>query len=153
MRIIALAAILAAGPLAAQQRPDRVRGDTAEELKQIEREIGAANIRRDKAYFDRIEADEFLFTGSNGGITTKAEDLAGLDEPASSTLDSYVVDDMTVKVYGATAVVWGRSTVAGHSGSGTPFRIQSRFTDTFVVRDGRWQLVAGHSSRIPAPRP
>jgi hypothetical protein len=29
---------------------------------------------------------------------------------------------------------------------------QSRFTDVFVRRAGRWQIVAGHSSRIPAPR-
>jgi hypothetical protein len=32
---------------------------------------------------------------------------------------------------------------------------RSRFTDVFVWRDRRWQLVAGHSSRIPdavAPR-
>jgi len=25
---------------------------------------------------------------------------------------------------------------------------RSRFTDVFVRRDGRWQIVAGHSSRI-----
>jgi preprotein translocase subunit Sec63 len=25
---------------------------------------------------------------------------------------------------------------------------QTRFTDVFVWRDGRWQIVAGHSSRI-----
>ena len=28
----------------------------------LEHDIGAANIKRDKAFFERIEADEFIFS-------------------------------------------------------------------------------------------
>src|SRR4029078_11203253 len=80
-------------------------------LMQLERDIGQANIKRDKAFFERVEADEFVFTDSGGGITTKAEDVASLDKPAGEfKLASYVVDEMKVRVYGNTGVVTGRTT-------------------------------------------
>ena len=125
---------------------------TEAELMQLERDIGAANIRRDKAFFERVEAEEFIFTDSGGGITTKAEDVASLDKPAGEfKLVSYDVDEMKVFVYGKTAVVMGRVTTVSR-GKDREVTNKSRFTDVFVRRDGRWQLVAGHSSRIREPQ-
>ena len=122
------------------------------ELMQLERDIGAANVRRDKAFFERIEADEFIFTDSAGGLTTKAEDVASLDKPAGEfKLVSYEPDDMKVRVYGNTAVVTGRTLTMLQS-KDREVTNRSRFTDVFVKRDGRWQLVAGHSSRIREPQ-
>jgi len=119
---------------------------------QLERDIGDANVRRDKAFFERIEADEFVFTDSGGGITTKAEDVASLDKPAGEfKLVSYLVDEMKVHVYGKTAVVTGRTTTTLR-GKDREVVNHSRFTDVFVKRDGRWQIVAGHSSRIREPQ-
>lgn len=121
-------------------------------LMQIERDIGQANIRRDKKFFENIEADEFIFTDSGGGITTKAEDVASLDKtPGDLRLISYEVDEMKVSVYGATAVVTGRTTTVS-KGKDREVTSRSRFTDVFVKRNGRWQLVAGHSSRIREPQ-
>jgi hypothetical protein len=45
--------------------------------------------------------------------------------------------------------VTARVTISGKNKEGKPFTRQSRFTDVFVWRDGRWQIVAGHSSSIP----
>lgn len=119
---------------------------------QLERDIGQANIKRDKAFFERIEAEEFIFTDSGGGITTKAEDVASLDKPAGEfKLVSYDVDDMKVSVYGKTAVVTGETTTVSR-GKDREIISKSRFTDVFVKRGGRWQIVAGHSSRIPEPQ-
>jgi hypothetical protein len=124
---------------------------TETELMQLERDIGGANVRRDKAFFERIEADEFIFTDSAGGLTTKAEDVASLDKPAGEfKLVSYDVDDMKVRVYGNTAVVTGRTTTKLQSKDREVIN-RSRFTDVFVKRRGRWQLVAGHSSRLREP--
>src|SRR6478609_5478728 len=78
----------------AKNKPNKIEA----ELMQLERDIGDANIRRDKAFFERVEAEEFIFTDSGGGITTKAEDVAGLDKPAGDfKLVSYTVDDMKVR--------------------------------------------------------
>jgi hypothetical protein len=139
--VFALASCFA---VAGQTKPDKVEA----ELIQLERDIGQANIRRDKAFFERVEADEFIFTDSGGGITTKAEDVASLDRPAGDfSLVTYEVDDVKVKVYGKTAVVTGRTTTVS-KGKDREITNKSRFIDVFVRRERRWQLVAGHSSRI-----
>jgi len=138
--------------VAAQRPPSKEEGKVAAELMQLELDIGQANIRRDKAFFERVEADEFIFTDSSGGITTKAQDVASLDNsPGEFSLVSYVADEMKVNVYGDTAVVTGRVTTVS-KGKDREITNRSRFTDVFVKRNGRWQIVAGHSSRIRDPQ-
>lgn len=126
---------------------------TKQILMQLERDIGKANIERDYAFFDRVEADEFIFTGADGSLLNKQEDLKGLKEPANPdvTLLAYDVDEMNVLLYEKTAVVTGHVTTKRRY-KGAESSSQSRFTDVFVWRDGRWQIVAGHSSRVPKPR-
>ena len=56
--------------------------------------------------------------------------------------------DMKARLYGDnTAVVLGKTRVKGMS-EDKPFDRVVQFTDTLVKRDGRWQLAAGHVSRI-----
>jgi hypothetical protein len=149
--LASLAASLAHGQTGGKKpgKEERAR----QELMQLERDIGRANVERDAAFFERVEADEFIFTDSGGGITLKQEDVASVKAPANpdSKLLSYEVDDMKVMLYDDAAVVTGRVTQKGVS-KGQEWTGQSRFTDVFVWRDKRWQIVAGHSSRIPAPR-
>jgi hypothetical protein len=155
--LILLALASACAPLASAQTAAKKSGKreerAARELMQLERDIGRANVERDAAFFERVEADEFIFTDSAGGITLKKEDVASVRAPANpdSKLLSYEVDDMKVSLYDDAAVVTGRVTQRGVF-KGQEWTGQSRFTDVFVWRDKRWQIVAGHSSRIPAPR-
>jgi hypothetical protein len=80
--LFALALVIAGSiDLTAQKVPTSKQSKIVSELKQIEIDIGQANIRRDKAFFQRVEADEFVFIDSAGGVTTKAEDVASLDQP------------------------------------------------------------------------
>jgi ketosteroid isomerase-like protein len=147
-----LLALVALATVGSGQATDKKPGkdeQARQTLMQIERDIGKANVSRDYAFFDRVEADEFIFTDSSGGVTTKKEDLESVKGPANpnSKLLSYEVDDMKVMLYGKMAVVTGRSTLKG-TNKDVAWTSQSRFTDVFVWRDNRWQLVAGHSSRI-----
>ena len=125
---------------------------TRQALMQLERDIGKANIESDYAFFDRVEAEEFIFTDAGGGVTTKKQDLEGLKQPPNPDvkLIAYDVDEMSVRLYDKTAVVTGRVTTK-RLVKGQPITSQSRFTDVFVWREARWQLVAGHSSRIRTP--
>ena len=147
------ACVVAAGQQPAKKSQQQLKIE--QELMQLERDIGEANVRRDKAFFARVEADEFLFTDAGGGLTTKQEDVASLDQPPGEfRLVSYVPDEMKVYLYGQTAVVFGRvTTKARSSKDGREVTNQTRFTDVFVRRAGRWQIVAGHSSRIRQPPP
>jgi ketosteroid isomerase-like protein len=157
-RLIVMAALVSIAALTVTGQATSKKGSSKEEraredLIQLERDIGKANVNRDHAFFERVEADEFIFTDSGGGITTKREDVESVKGPANpdSKLLSYEVDDLKVMLYDKTAVVTGRSTLKGVN-KGQEWTSQSRFTDVFVWRDGRWQIVAGHSSRIRTPQ-
>src|SRR5882762_11947753 len=95
---------------------------------QLERDIGKANIASDYAFFERVEADEFIFTDAGGSVTTKKQDLEGLKQPANPDvkLIAYDVDEMNVMLYDKTAVVTGRVTTK-RMVKGAPVIVQSRF--------------------------
>jgi ketosteroid isomerase-like protein len=152
MKTLLLALLLVfAGNLLAQVRssPPGTPGEIKNDLLRIEREIGRANLDCDYKYFDRVEADDFIFTDAAGGVTNKKQDMAG-EKECHKTDGTYDVDEAEVRLYGNTAVVTGRVTTTRKKEDKAVVR-HSRFTDVFVWRDGRWQLVAGHSSRIPEP--
>jgi hypothetical protein len=118
---------------------------TRRDLIEIEQNIGKANLNCDYKYFALIEAPEFVFTGPDGSVTTRDQDLAGEASCKKST-SKYEVDEANVWLDGHVAVVTGRVTIRKADPNASVSR--SRFTDVFVHRDHRWQLVAGHSSHI-----
>lgn len=144
------ALLMVAGLLVPQTAPTNPE-QTKQELIAIEKRIGDANLNCDYNYFRQIEAEEFIFTDANGGTSTKEQDLAS-EKDCKKSDATYTVDDTKVSLYGDTAVVTGRVTIGRKDKDGNPVTRQSRFTDVFVRRDSRWQLVAGHSSRIPAEK-
>ena len=128
---------------------DRTKNDQArKDLLEIERQIGRANFDCDYKYFAQIEADDFFFTGPNGDTETKEQDLAG-EKDCHKFGGTYDLDETRISLYGNTAVFTARVTISGKNKEGKDFTRRSRFTDVFVWRDGRWQIVAGHSSKIP----
>jgi len=114
----------------------------------LEQRVGDANFNCDYRFFAAIEAPEFIFTDSRGGITTRAEDLAG--EPSCRRMNgTYVLDDIRVQHHGPVAVFNARATTTVRRDSGDSTVSRTRFTDVLVWRDSSWVMVSGHSSRIP----
>jgi hypothetical protein len=148
--LLAIALLVCAGNLFAQGHPTPpgTPGEIKNDLIQIEREIGRANLECDYRYFDKVEAEDFIFTDAAGGVSDKKQDMAG-EKDCHKTDGTYDVDETEVRLYGNTAVVTGRVTTSHKNKEEKVIVRHSRFTDVFVWRDGRWQLVAGHSSRIP----
>ncbi len=122
-----------------------------EELIAIERRIADANLNCDYKYFSKIEGKDFFFTDANGGTTNRQQDLAH-EKNCRKSDATYTVDDPRVALYGDAAVVTGRITIQKRTKDGNLMNSQSRFTDVFLWRDHRWQLVAGHASHIPAEK-
>jgi Ketosteroid isomerase homolog len=67
-------------------------------------------------------------------------------------IESSTNEDMKVQVHGDTAVVTYRSTDKGNY-KGNDLSGQYRWTDVFVKRNGRWQIVAGQGTRIMQQQP
>ena len=59
-------------------------------------------------------------------------------------------EDVEARAYGDTVVLIGRVVAEYTRGDETMVQ-ESRYTDTYVKRDGRWQVVASHLSNAPDP--
>lgn len=118
-------------------------------LLQLERDWEQANAKNDTAALERILAPEFVSTDSDGRLMTRADGLARRKAGAVK-FTAFTQDDYKVHVAGDTAIVTGRSTIKGIR-DGKDWTGQERWTDVFVRRNGRWQAVASHSSRIATP--
>jgi hypothetical protein len=147
---LVVALLMLSGSLSAQKQstPTGTPGQIKEELIRIEHEIGRANLECDFRYFERIEAEEFIFTDASGNVSNKRQDLAG-EKDCRKSEATYDIDETDVRLYPLSAVVTGRVTITRKDKEGKAITRKSRFSDVFVWRDATWQLVAGHSSRIP----
>src|SRR5262245_45992177 len=123
-------------------------GNSEQTLLQLERDWEQTNTTNDAASLERIMAPEFVSTDPNGRLTTRAEVLARR-KSGQVKFTAFTQDDYKVQIIGDTAIVTGRSAAQG-SRDGKDASGRERFTDVFVRRDGRWQAVASHSSRIAA---
>jgi hypothetical protein len=112
------------------------------ELEEIQRQLGRAWLAGDCATIDRIYGQEWSVTHIHGNVLSRADVMKMCTAP-ERRMDSLSADDISVRLYGDTAVVTGR-TIA-KVGEAT---IRLRFTDVFVRRDGRWQAVASHATSL-----
>jgi ketosteroid isomerase-like protein len=122
--------------------------DEANTVLQAERGLATAYLNSDADGIAQGVMDDYTLTNSMGKITTRADDIdeARKNDPKYEIFENY---DMKVRVHGDTAVVIGKTHTKGVS-SGKPFDFQFQFTDTLVKDGGRWRLLAGHVSKLPA---
>jgi ketosteroid isomerase-like protein len=117
------------------------------DVLQFERDACKAFLDADPAALERVLIPDFTLTLSNGDVNTRADEI---NELRSGKVHYEVFEnyDMLARLYGDnTAVVLGKTRVKG-TADGKPFDRVVQFTDTLVKRDGRWQLAAGHVSRL-----
>jgi len=114
---------------------------------QIEEELRVAISKNDTKAYGRIVGDDYVFTNQDGVIRTKAQMVAAYDS-GSIKYESVKFDELKVHAYGDTAVVTGRNTSKGQD-SGKDISGVFRYTRVYVKLQGRWQLVATQSTRVP----
>jgi ketosteroid isomerase-like protein len=131
-------------PALAQSSPP-VRSDQ-DILIQLEHDWDAAFHRHDAAFIDRVLADEFIVTYDNGVRADRNLELE-LAKSLNENIESSTMDEFIVKEFGNTAVVWFTLHLVGPV-NGERVQNDYRFTDVFVLRDGRWQCVSSQSTRI-----
>ena len=115
-------------------------------ITDLERSWVAAIVTKDTATLERILAPEFNGTSPTGFAYTKEMAIADI-KAGRYIVDRMDLDEISVNVYGDTAVAFTgqreRSKSGGEDISGHYF-----YTDVWVKKKGRWQVVASHGSRI-----
>lgn len=120
-----------------------------EALIQIEHEWSQADLKKDAAALNRILAEDWIGIDFEGRVITKALALRGIVSDAAA-LESTVLRDMKVRIYGDTAIVTGTDTEKGEY-HGKDSSGKYVWTDVFVRRDGRWQAVSSQSTKSTVP--
>jgi ketosteroid isomerase-like protein len=117
--------------------------ETIRDLAAIEQKLASAWANRDCAGWSALLADDWSVTHIDAQVVTKAQalDMCRAGPPVTTA-----VDELSIRVYGDTAIVTGRTeaTVSGPQ----PETVTLRFTDVLIRRDGRWFVVASHATRL-----
>jgi hypothetical protein len=123
------------------------------ELTKIENDWPRIIKEHDAATVRRIEADDAIFVYPDGTLGDKAQDIKDM-EAGSLSADSWEVLDLKVNVLDKdSAVVSGRNVVKGGKYKMPDGKVQDisgeyRWVDTFVRRNGQWQVVAGAATPV-----
>lgn len=104
--------------------------------------------RSDAAIHDSFWAEDLIYTSSSGRRFGKAELMAGLPPEPIPPTTRYTAEEIQVRVFGGMAVVAFRM-VATSSEPGIPPTQNFLNSGTFIWRDGRWQVVNWHATRMP----
>jgi hypothetical protein len=120
--------------------------ETAAKLVGLERMWNQAQLSRDATAIASMIGDKFINTEYDGAVSDRGKFLADFADPKFKP-SIMSIDDVKVEMYSTTAVVTGAYHTKGTYG-GKPYEHFGRFTDTWVLQDGKWLCVASHTSLV-----
>ncbi len=132
--------IFAAGPKASET------SSVADQIKKHEQDWAQAVVKEGVASVDQYEADEIITTDPTGRVTNKTQDKTDLSS-GDYQIQSEELSDLKVLVYGNTAVAAATNRMKG-TYKGQDLSGNYRFTDTWVKRNGKWQVVASQYTKV-----
>jgi len=121
---------------------------SAEGVKTAEKSWASATVAGDEATLRQLLAGDLTYTHSNGETDTKAVFIDNLKTGARKyhRLDH---ESMDARLYGNTAVLAAVARVETSQKGGPPSPVRLRFIHVWVWQQGRWQLAAHQSLRLP----
>ena len=118
------------------------------EIVALEAELRRAQLDADVATLDRLIADELLFTGPDGRLGSKAEDLAAHGSGVLRFRE-HEPEELRVRAVGDTVRVVALRTKIAVEVNGTPVSGMFRYTRVWAKeRGGPWRIVAGHVGAV-----
>ncbi|HEY8165187.1 MAG TPA: nuclear transport factor 2 family protein [Gemmatimonadaceae bacterium] len=140
---LTLLGVLVAAPAYAQKQSVQEQA-----VLKAARALEEASIaKKDRAAIERYYADDYVYTHSNGAVLNKAQEIATIMSP-DQAWTAYKIDDLKARIYGNVAIVTGLLTLTGTSKAYVSG--PRRFTEVWVRRNGRWQMVGGQTTLVPA---
>jgi hypothetical protein len=118
-------------------------------IQELSGQWGKAMLEKDPTILERIWAPEFVYVESSGRKFTKEQGIEDLKN-GKEKLDSAVASSIHVRVFGGgtVAVDIGDYREVGKDKNGKTFDRMTRFTNVWVLKNGKWQCVNGHCSDL-----
>jgi ketosteroid isomerase-like protein len=124
-------------------------GTADREIVALEARIRTAQLDADVAVLDSLIADELLFTGPDGQLGTKAQDLQA-HHSGVVRFRVHEPEELRVRRVGDNVAVSALRARLAVEVAGTLFRGTYRYTRVWAREGGGpWRVVAGHVSEIP----
>lgn len=121
--------------------------DHAESLRQAERRLQAAQLASDVDALDGLIEDTALFTGPDGSVLTKRDDLQA-HASGFQVMSRVEEEDLRVLVTASTGVTLFLGTLEGVFG-GERLTARMRYTRTWAHDDrAGWKIVAAHATIV-----
>ena len=115
-------------------------------LRQLNSEYVASFVNSDPAHYDRLLAPDFVATASTGALVDRASFLRNAANP--SGMRSFVATDVTIQIVGDNVgIIQARTPYTRLDGTTG----DTRYTDIWVKRDGRWWALRAQVTPIRAP--
>lgn len=120
---------------------------THREVLKLDQTLLDALLKKDRATFEPLLADDYVYIHSNGTVTNRTQEIAQTMS-ADVKWTASKLSSLKLRIYGDAAVVTGTLT---HTGSARGYVGGARLiTHLWVKRNGRWQNVGGQSTVMPA---
>jgi ketosteroid isomerase-like protein len=116
----------------------------------LDEERTEAMVKGDLATLDRLLADDLSYVHSSTKVDTKTSFIENLRSGASK-YKAFQREEASTRVFGDSAINTGLATVSVENRGQAPATFKIRYTDVWVNRGGKWQMVAWHSTRVPVP--
>lgn len=114
----------------------------------MEEDWNEALQKRDVAWFEQnLAGDMTDISSGNGALRTKVEELAVLKDD-KTVYESLELSGLKARVEENAGIVTGANHIQGHDEQGQAFDMRLAFTDTYIKRDGHWQVWASQHTRI-----
>ena len=111
-------------------------------LRELNRNYIRAVDEADVAWFDANLAPDFLNTNPDGSLIDRAAFLAQIGR--GSTVKDIREHDVVIRILGDYAIIHARTAYRKPDGT----EAAGRYTDDWHLRDGRWQCVSAHVTRL-----
>jgi ketosteroid isomerase-like protein len=140
---LAVLALVALTPALARAQAG---GAAEKEVMDLENHWGEATVKGDVQALERLYTDEYLAIDPAGATFTKAQDIANV-KSGNFKMATFKLDEVKVRIHGEVAVVTGRNTIKAMY-MGKDISGAYRFTDVFVKRAGRWQVLTTQGTAV-----
>jgi ketosteroid isomerase-like protein len=149
-RVAALVGALAVSTFAHSESPAASRAEAEHVLQLQEERLTDALASRDIKQLERLWADDFVSTMTDGRATTRDQRFVALraEKPGGTPAMTAKNERIEVRAYGEWAVVLVTSVwQIGGKTVGNPYQA----THVWARQKGEWRLVAAHISQLQCP--
>jgi ketosteroid isomerase-like protein len=124
---------------------------TIQEILDLEEQLRQAEMSVDLAALNSFFADDIMVTAPAGIVVDKATCASEFERAAKVKIEKYDKEDINVRTFSDTAVTSYRVRARAEY-QGTSIENQFRMTNVWLKREGRWQVVARHTTMLEQPK-